>query len=152
MPHFLSPFDDRMLTLKKSEGPRQIFQAGYLSIEISGHLLNHRPASRPGDDIIIWSLLMSEKSIFQDAESFWSAMQGPILQISEINGRIVNIGATIHTGYLISSAPRLKIKGLRWAPISPTFRFSQRVPNGLSGFDCGKSGPGHITIDGLVTD
>lgn len=152
MPHFLPAFDDDALAEDKS-GDRQTYQAGYLPIETSGSLLSHRPASRPGDDVVIWSLLMSKNTIFHDAESFWKAMQGPILQLSTETGRIVSYGASIRTGYLISSAPRLKTRGLGWAPTSPIFRFSsQSVTDGFNGFDGGESGSGWVTPDGLVAD
>lgn len=134
-------------------GPRKGYQAGYLSIETSGNLLSHRPASRPGDDVDIWSLLMSENTIFHDAEIFWKAMQGSFLRPSRVNGRLVPEGARISTGHLISSAPRLKTRDLGRAPTSPIFRLSsQWVTGGFNGFDGGDSGPGWITPDGLVAD
>lgn len=153
MPHFLPSFDDSIMAEDKLGGSRQDYQAGYLPIETSGGLLSHRPASRPGDDVVIWSLLMSKNTVFHDAETFWKALQGPILQRSEKSGTIISHGAWIRTGYLISSAPRLKTRGLGWAPASPTFRFSSlSATNGLGGFDGGVSGHGWITPDGLVAD
>ena len=149
MPHFLPSFDDSKLAGDSREG----YQAGYLPIETSGGLLSHRPASRPGDDVVIWSLLMSESAIFYDAETFWKAMQGPIFQRSKLSGKIVFKGARISTGYLVSSIPRLKTRGLGWAPASPTIGFSsQSVTDGLSGFDGGQSVLGYVTPDGLVAD
>ena len=68
-PHFLPSIDDRELASPKSED-REQFKAGYLTIETSGSLLSHRPASRPGDDIVIWSLLISERTIYYSAEAF----------------------------------------------------------------------------------
>ena len=149
MPHFLPPFDDHRMVRNWPGGQGQTFEAGYLAIETSGDLLSHRPASRPGDDVVIWSLLMSHNTVFDDAESFWKAMQGPIFRPSAVSGR----GARVPTGYLISSAPRLKTRGLGWAPASPTFRFSsQSAIGGLSGSDDRSSAPGWITPDGLVAD
>lgn len=152
MLHFLPSFDDSEMA-KVSSGSRQDYQAGYLPIETSGSLLSHRPASRPGDDFVIWSLLMSENTIFYDAETFWKSMQGPIAQPSRVTGRLVSPGASISTGYLVSSAPRLKTRGLGWAPSSPMFRFSsQSATGGLNIFDGGDSGKGQVTPDGLVAD
>lgn len=143
MPHFLPPFDDSRLAKDKSGArSRQFYQAGYLTMETSGSLLSHRPASRPGDDFVIWSLLMRKNNIFNDAETFWKAMQGPIFQ-----------GAWIRTGYLVSSAPRLKTRSLGWAPSSPVFRFSsQSVTDGLNIYDGGSSEIGWVTPNGLVAD
>lgn len=150
MSHCLPPLDDRELAREKGEA-RQRFQAGYLEVETSGHLLSHRPASRPGDDVVIWSLLIAEKMIFNNAEAFWNAMKGPILQLSEDTGRIYSRGASISTGYLVSKAPRLKVKGLSWAPATPTFPYSaQSDANGLNSYDEGHTASGNITPDGLV--
>lgn len=155
VPHFLPPLDDGVLAEVKSGAPedRQDFQAGYLPIETSSNLLSYRPASRPGDEIVIWSLLMSEKTIFHDAETFWKSMQGPALQLSPVTRRIFSSGALVKTGYLVSRAPRLKTRGLGWAPASPTFRFSaQSVKDGLNGFDGGHSERGYVTPNGFVAD
>ena len=152
MPHFLPTFDDRELAWEDSEG-RQGFKAGYLDIETSGSLLSHRAASREGDDVVIWSLLMSEKTIFYNAEAFWKSMQGLAFQTSAKTGDIFSSAAGIKLGYLISSAPRLKTKGLGWAPASPAFRVStESEPYNLGRFDGGLSGFGWITVDGLVAD
>ena len=155
MPHFLPPIDDRVLASRKPETSerRQDFIAGYLSIETSGSLLSHRAASREGDDFVIWSLLMSEKTIFYNAEAFWKSMQGLAFQTSAKTGEIFRSGASIKIGYLVSSAPRLNIKGLGWAPASPA---SQTPTNSerysLDWFDGGPSERGTITLDGLVAD
>lgn len=149
MPHFLPSFDDHRMVRTWPGAQGQTFEAGYLSVETSGDLLSHRPASRPGDDVVIWSLLVSQRTIFHDAETFWKAMQGPVFRPSKVSGR----GARIRTGYLISSAPRLKTRGLGWAPASPTFLFSsQSTTGGLSSSDGGDSATGWITPDGLVAD
>lgn len=69
-----------------------------------GSLLSYRPASRLGDDFVIWSLLdnATDKPI-SNAKSFWQSQ----------------VGRTLSTGYLLSSAKRIHIKGLSWAPESP---------------------------------
>ncbi len=78
------------------------YSKGFLTPETAGSLLSHRPASRPGDDIVIWSLLLQDK-VCHDAESFWRSREG----------------SGFPTSYLMSSAPRLRKPGLRWAPSSP---------------------------------
>ena len=84
--------------LKRSQ---PLFQ-GFLTVENSGMLLSHRPASRPGDDIVIWSLLLNEK-VHENAIDFWRSREGH----------------SIHTSFLVSTAPRLNIWRFGWAPSSP---------------------------------
>lgn len=152
MPHFLPPLDDHVLARVTSEG-REDFEAGYLTIETSGSLLSHRAASREGDDFVIWSLLMSEKTIFYNAEAFWKSMQGLALQTSANTGQIFTSAAKIKIGYLVSSAPRLKTRGLGWAPASPALQSpTQSEQYNLDGLLDGPSERGFITVDGLVAD
>ena len=152
MPHFLPPLDDRELARPVFEG-REGFKAGYLDIETSGSLLSHRAASRAGEDIVIWSLLMSEKTVFYNAEAFWESMQGLALQCSAQTGHVFSNAASIKTGYLVSSAPRLQKRGLGWAPASPALHLSTTSERfDLDGFDGGESMHGYITMDGLVAD
>lgn len=112
---------------------------GYLTVENSGSLLSHREASRPGDDIVIWSLLLHEQ-VFEDAELFWRSREGKLLQ----------------TSYLLSSAPRLGVRGLGWAPSSPSARLladaSGKLTSRLLSHDGRGSIPGSITKDGFVAD
>ena len=152
MPHFLPHFDDRVLASPKSED-RQHFKAGYLPIETSGSLLSHRAASREGDDFVIWSLLISENTIFYNAEAFWESMQGLAFQTSVKTGNIFSSAADVKIGFLVSSAPRLKKRGLGWAPASPAF-YSSIISeqDSLDGFDGGPGESGFITVDGLVAD
>lgn len=155
MPHFLPLLDDRRLVGIACDTPeqRQLFIAGYLGIETSGNLLSHRPASRPGDDVVIWSLLISDKTVFNNAEAFWRSMQGSAYQTPIVNGRVYSTAATIKTGYLVSSAPRLTTKGLGWAPATPTFQTSaQSDTSGSSGLNATESTLGRVTLDGLVAD
>lgn len=75
----------------------------FMSLEAGGSLLSHREASRPGDDVVIWSLLLDDE-VFNNAKAFWKG----------------KVGHMMSTSFLFSSAPRLKTRGLRWAPSSPT--------------------------------
>lgn len=89
------------------------FVSGFLTVETAGSLLSHREASRPGDDIVIWSLLLND-TVYKDAKAFWKSRQDQVL----------------HTSFLVSSAPRLKERGLCWAPSSPTAQLAQMRSNG----------------------
>ena len=150
-PHFLPPIDDHELALPRGEN-RPSFQPGYLDLETSGNLLSHRPASRRGDDIVIWSLLMSDKTIFYDAEIFWTSMQGEAFKTSAQSEWIITTAININLTYLISDTPRLATRGLGWAPISPTLHSTvQYDQSGLNSFDS-HSAIGAITHDGLVAD
>jgi hypothetical protein len=66
--------------------------------------LNHRHASRPGDDLVIWSLLCGVK-VYDSPEEFWRARIGEILP----------------TGFLLNSTPRIQnCPGFGWAQCQPT--------------------------------
>ena len=149
MGHAIPTFDDRDLNMPIAVAGYTRFESGYLTIERSGRSLINRPVSHPGDDVIIWSLLMNEKTVFHNAETFWKNLQAAH---SDHTDAIME-AAQIETGYLVSSIPRLKIKGLGWAPVSPTSSFStQAMSQGLHGFEGRPSLMGFITPDGLVAD
>ncbi|ERF68613.1 hypothetical protein EPUS_07174 [Endocarpon pusillum Z07020] len=77
-------------------------RAGQVVLEVGGSWLSHRPASRKGDDIVIWSLLPGHGTkALQNAVDFWRQQ------------------CRVHTGFLLSSAERLKQRGLTWAPKTP---------------------------------
>ena len=74
---------------------------GLVSTREGASLLSHRHATRPGDEIVIWSLLSGNDAV-QTAEDFW-----------QLNGNI-------STGFLVSDIPRVSgIRGLSWAPSRP---------------------------------
>lgn len=80
---------------------------GFVSFEEASSLLSHRQASRPGDDVVIWSLLVGEQK-FDSARNLWQV-------------KLDHPDSTVNTGFLLSSAPRIKgLKGLGWAPSHPT--------------------------------
>jgi hypothetical protein len=65
-------------------------------------ILSHRHASRPGDDIVIWSLMVSTEPFFT-AKDFWEPKTG-----------------ILRSGYLMSDLPRLQdVPGRSWAPSRP---------------------------------
>lgn len=114
------------------------FVNGFLTVETAGSLLSHREASRPRDDIVIWSLLLHDE-VYKDPKAFWRSREGN----------------TLSTGFLVSSAPRLgKNKGLTWAPASPTAQLIRQKPDDpptrLLAYDDGESWPGTIRKDGFL--
>ena len=121
---------------RASRVPNPPFVNGFLTVETAGSLLNHREASRPGDDIVIWSLLLND-TVCQNAQDFWKSRQDH----------------TLGTSFLVSSVPRLKEKGLGWAPSSPTAPLVDMRSNGhqtrLLAFDGEDSTVGLIRKDGF---
>ncbi|KAF7508185.1 hypothetical protein GJ744_009482 [Endocarpon pusillum] len=76
--------------------------AGQVALEVAGSWLSHRPASRRGDDIFIWSLLPDHGTkALHNVVDFWQQQR------------------MVKTGFLLSSAERLKQRGLTWAPATP---------------------------------
>ena len=124
-----------------SKGEIQFGSIPYMSTEQSGQILSYRPASRKGDDIVIWSLLSNEESC-DSPEGLWRN------KVREFNGDLV------HTGFLMSSAPRLSVKGLSWAPATPFFEPLREdklteTPS-FRAFRGADTCPGKITEQGLL--
>lgn len=96
------------------------------NVEEAGTVLSRRPASRPSDNLVIWSLLFSDAgqnlnpqpsdldrknpnatrgvkdSAHKSAEEMWRSQYG------------------VSTSYLVSSAPRIQgVRRMSWAPCSP---------------------------------
>jgi hypothetical protein len=79
----------------------------FLNVDKAGSLLSHRQASRPGDEIVIWSLICGSK-VYDHAEAFWTQAE-PWWGFS--------------SQYLISSAPRLQnCPQFSWAPARPNIK------------------------------
>lgn len=103
---------------KKSWG----YDQGFLNVEEAACLLSRRYASRPGDELVIWSLLCGNQA-YQDPTAFWKA------QLTETYHPLVQsypgrFGIT-RTGFLVSSAPRITgQRGLSWAPSRPDIAYS----------------------------
>jgi len=73
-----------------------------LDIPEATALLAHRHASRLGDDIVIWSLMLSTEPFFT-ARGLWESKAG-----------------ILRSGYLMSDLPRLQhVSGRSWAPSQP---------------------------------
>lgn len=74
-----------------------------IPLEVVGSWLSHRPVTRSGDDVQIWSLCLGpETTKITNAVDFWGKQK------------------CVNTGFLISSAPRLAQPGLSWAPKMPS--------------------------------
>jgi hypothetical protein len=83
-------------------------------IDEAGRLLGHRYATRSGDSIVIWSLLCCTTSLERgersNPEKLWQSC----------------IGKFLRTGYLMSSAPRLKTRHFSWAPAICTVQYADQ--------------------------
>ncbi|CAD6589385.1 MAG: hypothetical protein ASARMPRED_004021 [Alectoria sarmentosa] len=113
---------------------------GFWGREEVGQVLSYRPASRKGDEVVIWSLLAIEEA--EDSpEELW-------------RNKLRIDSESVHTGFLMSSAPRLGIKGLSWAPSTPYFKsLPEGPPTGVSSFRAfvsTETWPGTITDQGLL--
>lgn len=115
----------------------KMVQMGFISPGEGAILLSHRHASRAGDDILIWSLLVGQKAT-KNVRELWKSQ----------------VGKEINTGFLLSSAPRIQgYRGLSWAPCSPTMRLPSN--DSLTGgklylsFDGADTGGGVMTPEGL---
>ncbi|KAH6676319.1 hypothetical protein B0J14DRAFT_352125 [Halenospora varia] len=95
------------------------------SVEAAGTVLSRHPASRPDDNLVIWSLL------FSDSERVGNFHETPLdRNHSQASRRLKDAAhksatelwknqVTVSTTFLVSSAPRIQgVKGLSWAPRS----------------------------------
>ena len=119
-----------------SEIDREI-EDGFLSIGEAAVMLSHRHATRDGDDLLIWSLLI-----------------GDIKDESPIEMWKRQVGKEIPTGSLISSARRVeRHPGLSWAPYVPTIsQHAEQFRNtskAYPAYDGSETSLGLITDDGL---
>ncbi|CZR67616.1 uncharacterized protein PAC_17515 [Phialocephala subalpina] len=91
---------------QKVNAYNRMLNMGFINVEEAGCLLNHRYATRPGDGVVIWSLMCEEKASHSAIE-FWKS----------------RIDRTLNTGFLMSSVPRIgdkgDIPGFNWAPARP---------------------------------
>ena len=112
-------------------------EKGFVGIGEAAAVLSHRHATRDGDDLLIWSLLI-----------------GDIKDDSPISMWERQVGKSIKTGSLVSSVQRIHgHAGFGWAPSSPTAL--QRVDGQSSSsrvypaYDGCESSKGLITPEGL---
>ena len=110
---------------------------GFLSIGEAATLLSHRHATRDGDDLLIWSLLIGDVEDRSPVE-MWKRQ----------------IGKEIKTGSLISSAQRVQgHPGLSWAPYLPNVlqhnRDLDKVSKVYPAYDGSETCKGFFTKEGL---
>lgn len=74
-----------------------------VSIEQATCLLNHRHATKDRDVPMIWALVAGSATVIKAADEFWAA----------------KVGEPLATGFLVSGAPRIKKRGMGWAPARP---------------------------------
>lgn len=111
----------------------KMMQMGFVSLGEGAIILSHRHASRAGDDILIWSLLVNHKAT-KNVGELWKSQ----------------LGKKIDTGFLLSSAPRIQgFPGLSWAPCSPTLQSPSN--NSLTGGNLYISYDGADTTSGVMT-
>jgi hypothetical protein len=121
----------------------RMLNGGYINVEEAGCLLNHRYATRPGDGVVIWSLMCDEKAS-HSPEEFWKT----------------RIDRTLNTGFLMSSVPRIgdtiNCMGFNWAPTRPDLHPPSNVDGETEAryhaFDGEGSSAGIITEKGLQAD
>ena len=121
-----------------------------MGLELAGFTLSYRFASRKGDDLVIWSLLIGLDNDSTTQLPFEGLEQNSEEACSRFWKTFVN--RHIATGFLVSSAPRLTIPGLTWAPRTASclpFDDSWLVH---SYFDGMKTSLARITGQGIVGD
>ena len=120
-----------------------------VSLELAGFMLSYRPASRKGDDFVIWSLLVGldkdstvplpfeseEPNSEEFAARFWKTL----------------VQRHITTGFLMSNAPRLTLPGLTWAPRTAFCRSSDLYGPFQTSYDGTKTALARITEQGIVS-
>lgn len=108
------------------------------------YLLSHRHASRPGDEVVIWSLLCGKKPYY-NATDLWSA----------------HLGGWVPTEYLMNNLPRIQNTSmgkkihLGWAPSRPNFPEEWSIvenPRYFSLSSTGNCANGSIMQDGLSSE
>jgi hypothetical protein len=102
-------------------------------------LLNHRHATKDRDVIMIWNLVCGSKKVVKTAVDFWKS----------------TVGQPLATGFLVSSAPRLKARGLSWAPARPNLLPpAAGTPSGKQypAFDGQNSVAGRIVAEGFKAE
>lgn len=100
--------------MKRTGESMERYSRGLVPLEEAAYVLRHRCASRPGDDIVIWSLLCDEKPCYTASE-LWHTQ----IQLSERDSRGDPPRGCVRSGFLLSSNQRMQQRGLTWAPSRP---------------------------------
>ncbi|KAI0896937.1 hypothetical protein F4806DRAFT_463478 [Annulohypoxylon nitens] len=115
---FLSRHGARTLSEKVEEG--------FVTTTEAALMLGHRFASRTGDDLVIWSLLVGEGNSLSDVPTLWES-------------------EAVYTGFLICSLPRLSLPGLSWAPSQPMLQLKGNAEfHGFPAYDSTLSRIGYV--------
>lgn len=119
-----------------------------MGLELAGNMLSHRPASRKGDDLVIWCLLIGLDNDSTTPLPFQNVDQNSEEFCSRFWRTFVN--SHITTGFLVSSAPRLTVPGLTWAPRTTSCLPSDDNWLVHSYFDGPNTSAARITDQGIV--
>lgn len=139
--YLFPPDADNNIALFEGQEPirvvEQEIEDGFLSIGEAASMLSHRHATRDGDDLLIWSLLIGDLEDRSPVE-MWKRQ----------------VGKEIPTGSLISSAQRVQgHRGLGWAPYLPTvlqhLHTSTKASKAYPAFDGIETRGGTVTKEGL---
>nr|AUW31389.1 hypothetical protein [Cladonia uncialis subsp. uncialis] len=120
------------------------------SLEYAGFMLSYRPASRTGDDFVIWSLLIG-----LDKDSTVSLpLENGLQDSEEFVARFwkILVNRSITTGFLMSSAPRVTLPGLTWAPRTASCRSTDSWGPFQTTYDGTKTSLALITEQGIVSE
>ena len=119
-----------------------------MSLELAGSALTHRPASRKGDDLVIWTLLIG----LDNDSSTPLPFEGVEQDSEEFSSRFWKtfVDRQITTGFLISSAPRVTIPSLTWAPRTASCLMSNEDSVVHSYFDGENTSLARITDQGII--
>jgi hypothetical protein len=88
-------------------------------VEEAGSVLSRRPASRPSDNLAIWSLLFSDggQNLDKNNPSITRGIRDSAHKSAE---KMWKSQGNVSTCYLVSSAPRIQgVRTMSWAPCSP---------------------------------
>ena len=119
------------------------------SLELVGFMLSYRPASRTGDDFVIWSLLIG----LNKDNTLPLPIENELQESEEFAGRFwkILVNRYITTGFLMSSAPRLTLPGLTWAPRTASCRSTDMFGGAFEGsYDGTKTSLALITEQGII--
>lgn len=119
-----------------------------VGLELAGFMLSCRPASRKGDDLVIWSLLIG---LDKDSTA-QLPFEGELQDSEEFVARFwkVFVNRHIASGFLMSSAPRLTLLNLTWAPRTASCILSDYDKPFHSSYDGMKTSLARITNQGIV--
>ena len=119
-----------------------------MSLELAGSALSHRPASRKGDDLVIWTLLIG----LDNDSSTPLPFEGVEQDSEEFSSRFWKtfVDRQITTGFLMSNVPRITIPSLTWAPRTASCMMLENDFVFHSYFDGENTSLARITDEGII--